>query len=74
MQWDVYRGHGTTGDPYNNTRITSTVAGTLQRTNKLLSVAPLRARYMPEIGDLVCFRIYSAPLYPVLPLVLLTAS
>jgi exosome complex component RRP4 len=33
------------------------VAGTVQKTNKLLSVRPLRARYTPEIGDLVVGRI-----------------
>jgi exosome complex component RRP4 len=33
------------------------VAGTITRTNKLLSVRPLRARYTPEIGDLVVGRI-----------------
>ncbi|QIW95777.1 hypothetical protein AMS68_001295 [Peltaster fructicola] len=53
-QW--MRGHGTyalddAGD------IRSTLAGTLQKTNKLLSVVPLRARYTPEIGDLVIGRI-----------------
>jgi len=35
----------------------ATVAGTIQKTNKLLSVRPLRARYTPEIGDLVVGRI-----------------
>ncbi len=33
------------------------MAGTITRTNKLLSVRPLRARYTPEIGDLVVGRI-----------------
>lgn len=33
------------------------MAGTLQKTNKLLSIRPLRARYTPEIGDLVVGRI-----------------
>ena len=57
----------------------ATVAGTVQRTNKLLSVRPLRARYTPEIGDLVVGRIVevqtrrwkvdlSAPLLANLPL------
>ncbi|KAL4971563.1 IEC3 subunit of the Ino80 complex, chromatin re-modelling-domain-containing protein [Aspergillus desertorum] len=53
-QW--MRGHGT----YTNslsTSIIATVAGTVQKTNKLLSVQPLRARYTPEIGDLVVGRI-----------------
>ncbi|MCJ1311908.1 exosome non-catalytic core subunit rrp4 [Agyrium rufum] len=61
-QW--MRGHGTFVAP-NSLRDTSsksqeiiaTVAGTIQRTNKLLSVRPLRARYTPEIGDLVVGRI-----------------
>ncbi|KAI0143891.1 hypothetical protein F4776DRAFT_444113 [Hypoxylon sp. NC0597] len=53
-QW--MRGHGTytTTDP---PAIVSSVAGTLSKTNKLLSVRPLRARYTPEIGDLVVGRI-----------------
>ena len=33
------------------------MAGTVQKTNKLLSVRALRARYTPEIGDLVVGRI-----------------
>lgn len=37
--------------------IIATVAGTVQKTNKLLSVTSLRARYTPEIGDLVVGRI-----------------
>ncbi|KAI0417137.1 hypothetical protein F5X98DRAFT_341514 [Xylaria grammica] len=53
-QW--MRGHGTytTLEP---PAIVSSVAGTLAKTNKLLSVRPLRARYNPEIGDLVVGRI-----------------
>ena len=64
-QW--MRGHGTfttnststttsSTDPSTQT-IRSTLAGTLQKTNKLLSITPLRARYTPEIGDLVVGRI-----------------
>ncbi|RDA82909.1 hypothetical protein CP532_0209 [Ophiocordyceps camponoti-leonardi (nom. inval.)] len=53
-QW--MRGHGTYM-PQGTTQITSSLAGTLTRTNKLLSVRPLRARYAPEIGDLVIGRI-----------------
>ena len=49
-QW--MRGHGTY-IPNESTTIISTVAGTLHKTNKLLSVQALRARYQPEIGDLV---------------------
>ncbi|GES65546.1 exosome complex component rrp4 [Aspergillus terreus] len=53
-QW--MRGHGTYMNPL-STSIIATVAGTVQKTNKLLSVQPLRARYTPEIGDLVVGRI-----------------
>ncbi|KAG9238087.1 hypothetical protein BJ875DRAFT_86639 [Amylocarpus encephaloides] len=53
-QW--MRGHGTYIAPA-STEIVATVAGTIQKTNKLLSVRPLRARYTPEIGDLVVGRI-----------------
>ncbi|KAK4100018.1 hypothetical protein N658DRAFT_497737 [Parathielavia hyrcaniae] len=53
-QW--MRGHGTYVTP-STTAITSSVAGTMTRTNKLLSVRPLRARYTPEVGDLVVGRI-----------------
>ncbi|EAL92980.1 hypothetical protein LV164_002519 [Aspergillus fumigatus] len=53
-QW--MRGHGTYSNPL-STSIIATVAGTVQKTNKLLSVQPLRARYIPEIGDLVVGRI-----------------
>ena len=50
------RGHGTYIAPASS-EIIATVAGTVQKTNKLLSVRPLRARYTPEIGDLVVGRI-----------------
>ncbi|KAK3937901.1 exosome complex component rrp4 [Diplogelasinospora grovesii] len=53
-QW--MRGHGTYVSPA-ATSIISSVAGTVTRTNKLLSVRPLRARYTPEVGDLVVGRI-----------------
>ena len=82
-QW--MRGHGTYTSPASNvnseaaTTIISSLAGTLTRTNKLLSIAPLRSRYIPEIGDLVIGRIVevqtrrwkvdlSAPLLAHLPL------
>jgi exosome complex component RRP4 len=72
------RGHGTFIAP-NSTEIIATVAGTVQKTNKLISVRPLRARYTPEIGDLVVGRIIEvqskrwrvdvgAPLLAALPL------
>ncbi|KAI9753493.1 MAG: hypothetical protein M4579_005125 [Chaenotheca gracillima] len=75
-QW--MRGHGTFISQ-ESTSIIATVAGTVQKTNKLLSVRPLRARYTPEIGDLVVGRIVevqtrrwrvdvAAPLLAALPL------
>lgn len=56
-QW--MRGHGTFASSTSNdsAAIRSTLAGTLQKTNKLLSIVPLRARYTPEIGDLVIGRV-----------------
>jgi len=56
-QW--MRGHGTYlsrsgGLPPS---IIASLSGTIQKTNKLLSVQPLRSRYHPEIGDLVVGRI-----------------
>ncbi|KAH6842532.1 hypothetical protein B0I37DRAFT_382128 [Chaetomium sp. MPI-CAGE-AT-0009] len=60
-QW--MRGHGTyvagtaAGAAVAAGAIVSSVAGTVTRTNKLLSVRPLRARYTPEVGDLVVGRI-----------------
>ncbi|KAK4643060.1 Exosome complex component rrp4 [Podospora bellae-mahoneyi] len=53
-QW--MRGHGTYIPP-STTNITSSLAGITTRTNKLISVSPLRARYTPEVGDLVVGRI-----------------
>ncbi|QDS67959.1 hypothetical protein FKW77_008997 [Venturia effusa] len=75
-QW--MRGHGTY-HPQGSTSIHSSVSGTILKTNKLLSVIPLRARYTPEIGDLVVGRIIevqqrrwrvevAAPLLAALPL------
>ncbi|POS73862.1 exosome complex exonuclease Rrp4 [Diaporthe helianthi] len=61
-QW--MRGHGTYtstpqdgNDDDSSTAIVSSLAGVITRTNKLLSVRPLRARYTPEVGDLVVGRI-----------------
>ncbi|KAF2231754.1 hypothetical protein EV356DRAFT_569326 [Viridothelium virens] len=55
-QW--MRGHGTTtaGSTQPPT-ISSTLFGTLSRTNKLLSIVPIRTRYTPSIGDLIVGRI-----------------
>ncbi|KTW28141.1 hypothetical protein T552_02000 [Pneumocystis carinii B80] len=49
------RGHGTYTDEKNI--VYGSVAGTVQRVNKLISVKPLRSRYLPEIGDLVVGKI-----------------
>ena len=53
-QW--MRGHGTFAIA-DSPSIQSSLVGTVQKTNKLLSVVPMRARYTPEIGDLVVGRI-----------------
>ncbi|GIY51120.1 exosome complex component RRP4 [Caerostris darwini] len=49
------RGHGTWVDQ--NERICSTVAGSVERINKLYTVRPLRSRYNGEVGDVVIGRI-----------------
>ncbi|KAG9287472.1 hypothetical protein G9A89_023844 [Geosiphon pyriformis] len=49
------RGHGTYIAPPE--RMTSSVAGAVERVNKLISVRPLHTRYTGEIGDLVIGRI-----------------
>ncbi|KAI8373123.1 uncharacterized protein BYT42DRAFT_594884 [Radiomyces spectabilis] len=49
------RGHGTYTDGENT--VISSVAGMVERVNKLLSVRPLKTRYTPEIGDIVVGRI-----------------
>ncbi|KAK7502120.1 hypothetical protein BaRGS_00006484 [Batillaria attramentaria] len=48
------RGHGTVMD---DDRLHATVAGVVERVNKLVSVRPLKARYTGEIGDVVVGRI-----------------
>ncbi|KAI5852342.1 hypothetical protein BZA05DRAFT_397610 [Tricharina praecox] len=56
-QW--MRGHGTylSRSAALPPSIIASLSGTIQKTNKLLSVVPLRSRYHPEIGDLVVGRI-----------------
>ncbi|KTW29486.1 exosome non-catalytic core subunit RRP4 [Pneumocystis jirovecii RU7] len=49
------RGHGTYVRDKNT--VYASVVGTVQRVNKLISVKPLKSRYLPEIGDLVIGRI-----------------
>ncbi|KAF8199084.1 exosome complex exonuclease rrp4 [Pholiota molesta] len=48
------RGHGTYVD---NDEVIASVAGTIERVNKLVSVRAIRSRYNPEVGDLVVGRI-----------------
>lgn len=51
---DFMRGHGTyTEDDY----IKSSVAGTMEKVNKLICVRPLKSRYVGEIGDVVVGRV-----------------
>ncbi|KAL0955158.1 hypothetical protein HGRIS_004067 [Hohenbuehelia grisea] len=48
------RGHGTY---VNDEEVIASVAGTVERVNKLVTVRPVRTRYNPEVGDLVVGRI-----------------
>ncbi|KAL7415679.1 hypothetical protein BDY24DRAFT_406274 [Mrakia frigida] len=48
------RGHGTY---VSDDKVISSVTGRVERVNKLVSVRPLRARFTPEVGDLVVGRI-----------------
>eukprot|EP01147_Barroeca_monosierra_P006411 gene6411-9312_t len=48
------RGHGTF---IHDGKLLASVAGVVERTNKVLSVRPLRTRYVGEIGDVVVGRI-----------------
>ncbi|KAL7337484.1 hypothetical protein BJY59DRAFT_654591 [Rhodotorula toruloides] len=48
------RGHGTY---VQDDKVLASVAGTLERVNKLVSVRPLRTKYRGEVGDLVVGRI-----------------
>lgn len=49
------RGHGTYVDEEKILR--ASVAGVLEKVNKLISIRPLKARYHGEIGDLIVGRI-----------------
>ncbi|KAI8989280.1 RRP4 protein [Pilobolus umbonatus] len=49
------RGHGTYGDGEGT--IISSVPGAVERVNKLISVKPLKTRYIAQIGDIVVGRI-----------------
>jgi len=51
------RGHGTYEQSSDSTSLVASVAGTVERVNKLVSVRPSRARFNGEIGDVVVGRI-----------------
>ncbi|CEH19506.1 Exosomal 3'-5' exoribonuclease complex, subunit Rrp4 [Ceraceosorus bombacis] len=58
----LMRGHGAylssvEGDEGSAASIISSLCGTVTRTNRLISVSPVRCRYAPEVGDLVVGRI-----------------
>ena len=53
------RGHGTYLD--SESTVISSVAGVVERVNKLISVRALKARYTGEIGDIVVGRITEVP-------------
>lgn len=50
----LLRGHGTY---VQDDKVISSVTGRVERVNKLVSVRPLRSRFVPEVGDLVVGRI-----------------
>ena len=54
MWMTALRGHGTR---VADGRLLATVCGTVERVNKLVSVRPLRTRYVPETGDVVLGRV-----------------
>ncbi|EIW70870.1 hypothetical protein TREMEDRAFT_28582 [Tremella mesenterica DSM 1558] len=51
---EYMRGHGTYVE---DDQVVSSIAGTIERVNKLVSVRALKSRYTPEVGDLVVGRI-----------------
>ncbi|KXN87671.1 Exosome complex component rrp4 [Leucoagaricus sp. SymC.cos] len=51
---DYMRGHGTYVD---SEEVIASVAGTIERVNKLVTVRAIRSRYNPEVGDLVVGRV-----------------
>ena len=48
---DVLRGHGVRTSTVSSTTTVSTVAGTIERVAKLVSVVPVRSRYHGEARD-----------------------
>ncbi|KAL1536814.1 exosome non-catalytic core subunit rrp4 [Salvia divinorum] len=54
MRDAILKGHGT-AEMYD--RLVATLCGVVERVNKLVYVRPLRARYKPEIGDIIIGRV-----------------
>ncbi|XP_012275377.1 exosome complex component RRP4 [Orussus abietinus] len=54
-QSDFLRGHGTYVDK--DDKLRASVAGILEKVNKLITIRPLKSRYKGEIGDVVVGRI-----------------
>lgn len=52
--WLNFRGHGTSEL---NGEVVATVCGVVERVNKLVYVRALRARYKPEVGDIIVGRV-----------------
>lgn len=54
MIFYIFRGHGTYLEDGN---IKSSVVGVVRQINKLISVVPLKSKYVGEIGDVVIGRV-----------------
>lgn len=52
----IFRGHGTYVSNEND-EIKASVAGVMEKVNKLISIRPLKSRYVGEIGDVVVARV-----------------
>lgn len=51
---DCHRGFGVYTD---GNKMIAGVCGVIERVNKLISVVPLKSRYVPKIGDVVIGRV-----------------
>eukprot|EP00753_Platysulcus_tardus_P014295 PLAT4313.1.p1 GENE.PLAT4313.1~~PLAT4313.1.p1 ORF type:complete len:338 (+),score=159.87 PLAT4313.1:124-1137(+) len=56
LREDFMRGHGTRMSE-DETELIATVAGVVERVNKLITVRPVKTRYVGEVGDVVIGRI-----------------
>lgn len=54
VDFPFQRGHGTY---VNGDEIKASVAGVMEKVNKLISIRPLKSRYVGEIGDVVVARV-----------------